>query len=294
LSDRPGYVFRITAPLKSLAQRFAYLLLLGSAVGIMLAGKADPLIFERARMVVIDATAPVLDALSRPAATVADVATQIQDLARLQEENAVLRVENARLLEWQNAARTLMTENSQLRDLLKFVPDATAATVTARVIGDSDGTFIRSLLINAGERDGIRRGQAAMTGEGLLGRIAAVGNRSSRVLLIIDLNSRVPVVIETSRARAVLAGDNSERPKLIYLSANSEVKVGDRIVTSGHGGVFPPGLPVGVVSSIGGGGVRVEPFARPYRLEYVRLVDFGLGGVVDDTRRRSENTRRTR
>ena len=93
----------------------------------------------------------------------------------------------------------------------------------------------------------------------------------------------MPVVIESTRIRAVLAGDNSPQPRLTYLSADSDLAVGQRIVTSGHGGAFPPGLPVGVISSVGETGVRVEPFASTDRLEYVRLMDFGLHGVLDDS-----------
>src|SRR6185437_8195419 len=79
---------------------------------------------------------------------------------------------------------------------------------------------------------------------------------------------------------AVLDGDNSEEPRLVYLPSNVEVTVGERIVTIGAGGVFPPGLPVGVVSSVANGVIRVEPYAELSRLEVLRIVDFGLSGVL--------------
>jgi rod shape-determining protein MreC len=88
------------------------------------------------------------------------------------------------------------------------------------------------------------------------------------------------VVLEASQERAVLAGDNSDQPRLLYLPINAKVAVGERIVTAGAGGVFPPGLPVGVVAAIEGGVVRVAPYAELSRLEYVRIVDFGLNGVL--------------
>lgn len=121
-----------------------------------------------------------------------------------------------------------------------------------------------------------------MVGHGLLGRVAEVGNRSARVLLINDLNSRIPVVIESSRERAVLAGDNSASPRLQYLPITTRVKPGDRIVTSGHGGVFPSDLPVGVVTTVAKEGVRVRPYASADRLEFIRLMDFGLNGMLDE------------
>lgn len=282
MRQRPEHILRITAPLRGLAHRFAYVFLLAAALGILLLGRADPLVFERARMTVTDVTAPVLDALSRPAITVSHVIGEMRELAVLRDENQILRAQNERLLQWQTAARTLMSENNQLRDLLGFVPDTEANSVTARVIGDSGGAFVRSLLVNAGKRDGVKKGQAAMVGHGLLGRVAEVGNRSARVLLINDLNSRIPVVIESSRERAVLAGDNSPTPRLLYLPITTSVKPGDRVVTSGYGGVFPPGLPVGLVNSVGEEGVRIAPYVNVAQLEYVRLMDFGLDGILNE------------
>jgi len=267
-----------------MAQRFAFLFLLLAAGGVLLLGKADPQIFDRTRIVVTDAVAPVLDALSRPIATGAAVVDEVQYLVHLREQNAALRAENARLIQWHTAARNLSAENKQLRDLLQFVPEQASTFVSARVIADSGGTFVRSMLVNAGKRDGLREGLPVVVGEGLIGRLVDVGERASRILLIDDLNSRIPVVVGADRERAVLAGDNSRRPKLIYLAANAQVERGARIATSGQGGVFPPGIPVGVVSSIDASGIRAETFVTTAELEYVRIIDFGLTGILDGGR----------
>jgi rod shape-determining protein MreC len=280
---RPENILRITAPLRGFAHRFAYVFLLAAALGILLLGKADPLVFQRARTAVTDMTAPVLDALSRPAVTVSHIIEEARELARLRDENIILRAENERLLKWQNAARTLLAENKQLQELLGFSPPEDATSVTARVIGDSGGAFVRSILVNSGRREGVKKGNSALSGKGLLGRVAEVGDRSARVLLINDLNSRIPVVIERSREQAILAGDNSVTPRLLYLPITTTVQVGDRIVTSGHGGAFPVGLPVGVVTSISEEGVRVVPYADATNIEYVRLMDYGLEGILDDS-----------
>lgn len=282
MRHRPENILRMTAPLRGFAHRFAYVFLLAAALGILLLGRADPQIFQRARTAVTDITAPVLDALSRPAVTISHLVAEARELARLREENIILRAENERLLKWQNAARTLLAENRQLHELLNFTPTQDATSVTARVIGDSGGAFVRSLLVNAGRGDGVSKGNAALSGKGLLGRVAEVGERSARVLLINDLNSRIPVVIERSRERAILAGDNSVTPRLLYLPVTTSVQVGDRVVTSGHGGAFPVGLPVGVVSAISDEGVRVTPFADATNIEYVRLMDFGMDGILSD------------
>jgi rod shape-determining protein MreC len=191
-----------------------------------------------------------------------------------------LRDENTRLLNWQTLARQLDNENRVLRAQLNYVPDPDPAFITARVIGDTGGAFVDSMLINAGSRDGVRKGQAVTVREVLVGRIAELGTQSARMLLVTDINSHIPVVIEGSRAQAILTGDNENRPKLDFLSPNAAVNPGDRVVTSGHGGAFPPGIPIGVVASVQGIDVRVEPFVNRYQLEYVTVVEYGLPGIL--------------
>jgi len=284
LITRRDAIARITVPIKVLAQRFAFLILLGAAGGVLMVGKADPKIFERTRIVVTDAAAPILDAVSRPVATVASIVKEANYLIYLRDENAVLRQENARLLQWHSAAQVLSSENEHLRDLLRFVPDDPATYISARVIADSGGAFVRSVLVNTGSRDGVRKGLPVIVGAGLIGRVAEVGRRASRVLLINDLNSRIPVIVGLERHHAILSGDNSELTRVDYLTANTSVSVGDRVLTSGRGGVFPPGLPIGAVKSVGGDGVRVREYVSINSLEYVRIMDFGLEGMIQEGR----------
>lgn len=292
MKQHRGSVLRFAAPVRNVAHRFAYLFLLFGALAIILLGRTDPQIFERTRVAVTDMVGPVMDAVSRPLATVSDVVNEARSLTQLREENARLRLENARLIQWQTAARTLVSENQELRRLLGFVPDNAAKSVTARVIGDSGGTFVRNILINAGRRAGVAKGQAALVSAGLVGRVHEVGERSARILLITDLNSRIPVVVESTRQRAVLAGDNSDRPRLLHLPGNTKIANGERIVTSGHGGVFPPGLPVGVVVKTSESAAAVQPFIKGEKVEFIRLMDFGLSGVLTDLDRRGKNPAR--
>jgi len=280
VKHRAESVAKVTVPIRALLNRFALLFLIIAAFAIMLLGKADTLVVERARSSVVDVVAPVMDALSRPIATVSEGVDRVENFFSVYSENAQLREQNARLLEWQSAALALAAENSTFRKMLNFVPERGASFAAVRVIGDSGGVFVRSVLINGGMVDGIQKGDAVVNGDGLIGRVAESGRRSGRVLLLSDLNSRIPVVGEKSRVRAILAGDNSPLPRLDFLPPNARLAVGDRIVTSGHGGVFPAGLPVGRISSIGDGGVRVEPFADFYRLEYVRIITEFPGEVA--------------
>jgi len=266
---------RLALPLWHLAQRFAPALFIGAAFAIMLFGRFDPATVERVRLVVTDVAAPILDAASQPLAAVNRGVDNVQAWLTLHDELDRLRDENERLRQWQAAARRLEAENASLRGLLNVRSDQPPSFISARVIADAGVPFVRTVLVNAGHRDGIRRGQAVMNADGLLGRVVEVGERSARILLLTDLNSRVPVTNLNSGLRGVLAGDNRERPQLAFLPNQMQVAVGDRIVTSGHGGVLPQGLPVGVVSGVDGV-IRVQLLANSDQLEFVRIVRYDL------------------
>lgn len=287
-----GAVGRL-ATLRLLAQRFAFVSLIVSAVALMIVGKADVLLIERTRSLVADGLAPVLDVVSRPAAAITEVVEGVRGLANLRAENARLKAENQRLMHWQTVARRLDAENTVLHEQLNVVPDPDATFITARVIGDLGSAFGHSMMLNSGSRDGVRKGQAVLAGETLVGYIAEVGERSARLLLLTDINAKIPVMMELSRSRAILTGDNKDRPKLNYLAGNPTVAVGERVVTSSSGAAFPPGIPIGVVASTADGVIRVDPFVRRHELEFVAIVDYGLGGIlpfekppVPDRRRR--------
>lgn len=268
-------------PFRHVAQRSSFVLLLLS-VAIMLIGKADPTLYERTRMAVTDIAVPVLDIASRPVSAGGELLDDIGRLTAVFEENQALRLENERLHRWRAVAQGLESENERLRGMLNFTPEATASYISGRVIGDTGGAFLRSVLVNAGGRDGVQKGFAAVDNRGLIGRVAEVGAWSARVLLVTDLNSRIPVLVGEGRERSIMAGDNSDQPVLAYLPAERSVVPGDLVITSGHGGAFPAGLPVGVVVRGGDKQLRVQPFLSPDRLEFVRLMDFGLTGVLQD------------
>jgi rod shape-determining protein MreC len=283
VSKLAGSVSRVATPVKTWAPRFAFLILVAIAFALMLLGKSNAPVIDSARTAITDTVAPVLDILSRPVDSISEMVAGAQELVDLKAEMAELREQNDRLLQWQSAAHRLEAENQALRGLLDLVPDPRLRYIAARTVGDPGGTFVRSLLINAGERDGVVRGQAAVTGAGLVGRVAEVGGRSSRVLLVTDMNSRIPVLVGDARDRAVLGGDNTSEPQLLYLGPRVVVKPGDRVVTSGHGGVFPPDIPVGLVTEVGEKGVRVEPLVDWDHMEYLRIIDFERPDILSST-----------
>ncbi|MBV8935644.1 MAG: rod shape-determining protein MreC [Alphaproteobacteria bacterium] len=271
---------RISAAQRAAIERVSLTVLVVLSAAMIILAKADQVLIQSVRSAVMDGAAPALDAISRPAAALVASANRVLSVMTVYRENLRLAEENERLLGWQQVALRLSTENAELRELTKLAPEPPVSFVTARVIADSGGAYARSVMVDAGSENGVARGEAAMTGEGLAGRVSEVGTRAARVLLITDLNSRVPVVVDGTHQRAILAGDNSARPSLRYRDADGAVRIGDRIITSGEGGVFPPGLPVGVVATVDGEAPRVEPYAALSRLDYLRLVDYGLAEAL--------------
>ena len=280
MTERLRADHRSATTLRAIVQRFAFVGFAIAAIGLLVLGKADPLMMERTRVAIADSVAPLLAVLARPAAAFTGGIEEIRRWMHLHEENARLRQEGDRLRQWQAVALRLEAENETLRQLLAFVPDPEARFVSARVIADSGGTFANSVLVFGGAAYGIGTGDAVMTGEGLAGRVVSVAAHSARILLITDLNSRIPVLIMPSRTRAILAGDNSALARLLHMSSDRLIEPGERVVTSGDAGAFPAGLPVGVVASVEDGLIRVKPHVERSRLDSVRIVDFGLGGIV--------------
>jgi rod shape-determining protein MreC len=273
-----GWSSIVALPWRSLNQRFSAFVFMMAALGLLILGRIQPSLIEDTRAHVVDGAMPILDAIAWPMTAAENAAARVKSYMSLQEENQRLRADNAQLVQWQNALTALQDENRELRTLLNFQTEPGLAYISARVIADTGGPFVRGLLITAGKLDGVREGMAAMTGDGLIGRVVEAGDWSSRVLLITDLNSRIPVTIAGSGDRAILAGDNSNELKLFYLPQDAMLNPGARVVTSGHGGVFPPGLPVGVVTVAERGVYGVTPAADLGRVNYVRLVDFSLKG----------------
>jgi rod shape-determining protein MreC len=254
--------------------RFAAAALAVFAVMLLAAGGSGIPGVERARTAILDVAAPVLDVLSRPVGAINDVIAGAENVLDVHEENQRLRLENDRLLHWQEVARQLERDNAHYRRLLNVRSHSSIRYVTARVVAETGGPFVKTLVLAAGDKDGVEPQQAVLGARGLVGRVTEAGAEASRILLITDLNSRVPVLIEESKRRAILAGDNSGHPRLMFMEAEAEIRPGDRIVTSGHGGVFPPGLPIGVVAQSGDGVLRVRPFVEWSRLETVSVLRY--------------------
>jgi len=273
-------VIRLSIPVRQALSKLTLPVLVAAAFGLMLLGKADTLIAERARMALADVLAPIYGVLAEPLASSRAQIDNIRHMFTLYEDNARLRAENNTLRQWQAVAQAVDAENVALKANLHWLPDPTPNYVTAHVVADAGGIYARAVLLSSGPQHSVTKGQIALDDRGLVGRVTELGARSARVMLITDINSRIPVILENSRSRAVLAGTNGVRPRLMFWPEGSPPTEGERVVTSAEANAFPAGLPVGVVHYTSGKVAEVEPYAQLDRLEMVRLFDYGLRGVL--------------
>ncbi|MBS0273901.1 MAG: rod shape-determining protein MreC [Proteobacteria bacterium] len=245
------------------------------AVVLVLLGKAQSSLFDRARASFTDWTRPALEWVSTPFDRMATWFDGIGDIFVVYQENQRLKQENARLRQWQSAALLLDERLKRYQLLLNAVPDPALNARTARVIGRASHPFLDTMIIDAGKAQGVKPGEAVVDARGMIGRIFLSGERTSWVLLLSDLNSRIPVTIQPGNIQAIMAGDNTPNPTLDTLATTAPLKAGDQVVTSGDGGLIPPGLPVGVLVA-SGRSFRVALLADAGASQDVRIVDFKL------------------
>jgi len=225
------------------------------------------------RQFVVPWTVPTLTVLSDTFAPLRELQDRMSELAVRQDDLAKLRAQNQELRSWRWRARDLKRQRDALARHARLVEPPDVPFLTARVIADSTGPFIRSVLINAGSEHGVKTGQPVINASGLIGRIIAVAPTGARVMLLDDINSRIPVIVGAEHIRAILSGDNSGRPILRHVPKGAELTPSDVVVTSGRGGLFPRALRVGQIGTVGKD-IRVKPFAKLGRLTFVRVLLF--------------------
>jgi rod shape-determining protein MreC len=269
-AETPTFCFEGGAigPLKRLLLAVLILCL----VAIFLIWRIDSPRVERFRAQVVDRVVPQMDWAMAPVTGAVKVLRDFQSYQRMYQQNQDLRRELQQMKAWKEAALQLEQENARLLDLNNVQLDPRLTYVTGVVMADSGSPFRQSVLINVGARDGIMEGWAAMDGLGLVGRISGLGQSTARVILLTDTSSRIPVTVQPSGQRALLIGDNSLAPVLDFVEAPDQVRPGDRVLTSGDGGVFPAGLVVGQVFADPGGRMRLRIAADYERLEFLRVL----------------------
>jgi rod shape-determining protein MreC len=255
-------------PLRRVLVALLILLLLG----LFFLWRIDSPRVERFRSALVDRFVPSFSWAMAPVTWGLGVVDDFQSYSRLYEQNQQLREELRQMKAWKEAALQLEQKNARLLDLNHVRLDPKLTHVTGVVLADSGSPFRQSVLLNVGARDGIRDGWATMDGIGLVGRISGVGQQTSRVILLTDSNSRIPVTVQPSGQQSIMSGDNSDLPPLEFLEDPDEVRPGDRVVSSGDGGMFPAGLLVGTVVLGTDKRLRVAMAADYQRLEFLRVL----------------------
>ena len=252
-------------------------------VGVFLVWRIDSPRVEQFRAYVTDRFVPNLSWAMAPVTGTINLLKDFQSYQRLAEQNRELRSELRQMQAWREAALQLEQENARLLDLNNVRLDPRLTYITGVVLADSGSPFRQSVLINVGARDGLVDGWATMDGIGLVGRILGVAENTTRVILLTDVSSRVPAVIQPSGQRVIVAGDNSAAPVLDFLEDSDLVRPGHRVITSGDGGVFPAGLLIGQVAADPSGKLRVILAADYQRLEFLRVLRHHGTAPLPDT-----------
>jgi rod shape-determining protein MreC len=254
-----------------------FLVVLIASVAVLLSDRRevfDTDAYGRPRTLSDKVMAPVGDALSTPGRLTGQGVDGVKGYFFAVSENRRLNEELKEMRQWRDVALALRDTNERYRAVLGLKTDPPIPMASARIVTDSRGPFANSRLANAGSEAGIKPGNPVMSENGLVGRVVGVTDGVSRVLLLTDAASRTPVMIDRTNSRAILTGDGGPNPRLEYLRGQDPVRSGDRILTSGDGGVFPRGLPVGVAIKGLDNRWRVVLASDKAAVDYVRILLF--------------------
>ena len=183
------------------------------------------------------------------------------------------------LKRWRRRAEILESENRQLRSVTGAATVENRTPITARAVTAPGGGFAHTVLIAIGSEKGIVQGNPVVTADGLVGIVIDVGRAYARVLLISDINARIPVILASSSWPGLTVGQNGPFLDLQFLPDEAKPEIGELVLTSGHGGVLPNGLPVGRVDQIKDGKIRVRPAVDFRHLSYLSVLVGGLDGI---------------
>ncbi len=245
------------------------IILLGALQLLSLGLRGEGILSLPSRMILTLSYYP-LKAISSGLKASQDLGRHYIYLVNLSKENEALKQEIHQLRFEKNQLLEVALENKRLRDLLQSKQRLKAAAVPAEVVGEDSSSWFRTILINKGSEDQIAQGMGVITKEGIVGQVFKVSARLAQVLLIIDHRSNVDVLLRRTRAKGILKGEAEKLCQLKYLSRLEEIEVGDEVVTSGLGGIFPKGLKIGVVKS-----VEKKSYGMFQKVMVAPKVDFG-------------------
>ncbi|MDP3371793.1 MAG: rod shape-determining protein MreC [Candidatus Paracaedibacteraceae bacterium] len=278
----------VKGSLLTLQRVFIIMLLAFACMYTMTLMQINHPVLGKIKTISLDLTVPLLEMINKPLVAIHHQYKKLRDFNQLQANYDYLKKENFQLEEWKSLAFKLKRENLNLRDLLRTLPSPDQSYFTAKVLGAPAGAEYSTLLIAATKDDGVKKNAVVVCATGVVGRIVDIGLLVSRVVLLTDINARTPVRFESTGEQAILAGAGTAELMLLHRkplyetslenkAKSASIKVGDRLVTSGFGGIYPPDLTVATVVRIekdqDGDKIFAQLVAKPNALEFVRILD---------------------
>ena len=253
-------------------RRFLHLIIILLGFALIFVGKADMLAVRTVQTGFSAFFAPLFNVVATPVRAVETMFEGMRTVASLREETVRLRAENERLKRWQRRSEILESENRQLRTVLGAVIPADRQAVTARAIAAPGSSFSHTMMITHGTDKRIHRGDPVVTADGLVGYIIEASKRHSWVLMLSDVNSRIPILLSTSSWPGLAIGQNSDMLSLSFLPLEAVPKENELVLTSGHGEILPPGLPVGRVIKGVGREYYIQPVVDLRKVSFVSIL----------------------
>ena len=238
-------LLRLTSYAKATARGFSTSILICLSLLLLILGKIDEKSLNVIKSYFIDISSAVLSILGKPLDSISTGLVEINSFVNIYSLNKDLKIENQSLYKWKDLAQKLIVENETLKKQLNAVTKIPYPVKTAEVIANTAGSYVKTITINVGAKQGIKIGNPVINNWGMIGRVIQVGKNSSRVLLTVDINSQIPVYFEKTKHRAILVGKNSDLLELKFFNARANLINKDRLLTSGDGGLLPRGVSVG-------------------------------------------------
>lgn len=227
--------------------------------------------FFNIRATIFDGVSPLIKLMMWPIRNLEEAKKSIKSYLNVHHKNKKLEVKIKQLEEWALKAHALGLENQQLRQLLKLIPDPKIKYVTAPVLGIVEAPYTQTIVLGVGAKEGISLRQPVVIGQHIIGRIVEVSEKTSRVLLVQDVNSQVPVILEKSRVHGIVSGDDEAHLMIKFFEMEAKIEIGELIFTSGVGGIYPKGYLIGQVAYQKGEIIGVKSLIHLNELEYVHV-----------------------
>ncbi|MBU6338416.1 MAG: rod shape-determining protein MreC [Rickettsiales bacterium] len=217
---------------------------------------------------------PITKFAALPFNTAINLLTNFQELIEAKKNNEVLKAENEKLKSFYINAVNIGRENKELKQTLQFITTKSSSYKVGHIIGRTHQIFNQAVYIDIGKNRDVKEGSIVSGNRGVIGRISEVFDDKSRLLLVTDANSRIPIITSKARVRGILAGNNSSTMEILYLQKNHAIRPGDFVFTSGDGDTLPAGILIGIVKRVDKGYAAVEMVENINNADIITVMDY--------------------